>query len=580
MRLSSRTGGSDMTDVSYRCAAWLVFALVAAMALAPPAAAERRLALVIGNSAYIHAPTLANPENDAALMGRLLRELNFDVIGGSNLDYAKMDEVIRQFARDLEQAGPDAVGLFYYAGHGIQIRDLNYLIPVDAVLKSEIDAKVATIGLNWILDILAASRSRASIVILDACRNNPFQIGTANTRSTARGLARVEAATGMLVSYSTAPGHTAEDGAGGNSPFTKALGDTVQQPGLMVEQVFKSVRVKVHEATGGRQIPWESTSLTVDFYFKPGAEPEPGAKSDPAVAAVSGGTGGDRPGAPAATGAPNSHAGEDDQIAFYRALEQNTLDGYEEFLRTRRDHPKAGDVRKIVLSYSDEQAWLRASKENTKPAYQRYLIAFPNGSFVSEASNRIAAPTGPVTPPGATSPPLNAAPATNGAATVDCGAPHGSYRVVGVGANDVLNIRTGPGAQNPVAGVIPHDGAGIGVATCDAAREWCRVDYGCSSGWVASRFLAAGAEASSNSSAAGRYRVVDVASNDVLNIRRMPDGDAGIVGVIPYNADNVVVRGCRDLRRYQYKWCYVSFGGSEGWVYGRHLAHVANNARP
>jgi len=171
---------------------------------------------------------------------------------------------VRTFGKMLRAAGPDAVGLFYYAGHGIQSRGSNFLLPVTADVETEADLRIAAFSASDVLAQMEEAGNRISIVILDACRNNPLQ---SRFRSGGRGLARIDTASGSLVAFAAAPGQIAADGASGNSPYTAALASAMRQPGLTVEQVFKKVRVQVETTTGGTQTPWEESSLRGDFYF-------------------------------------------------------------------------------------------------------------------------------------------------------------------------------------------------------------------------------------------------------------------------------------------------------------------------
>lgn len=224
--------------------------------------AETRLALVIGNGAYTHAGRLPNPSGDARLMSGALRQLGFKVTELIDADAAGMKRAMLDFGRTLRAS--DAVGLFYYAGHGLQVNGYNYLVPVNANVADETEVGIETVSLTELLSTMERPKSGVNIVILDACRNNPF---ARSFRSGQQGLARVDAPTGSFVAYATAPGSVAADGSGGNSPYTQALAAAVRSPGQPIEQVFKEVRRSVIAASGGRQVPWDSSSLTGDFYF-------------------------------------------------------------------------------------------------------------------------------------------------------------------------------------------------------------------------------------------------------------------------------------------------------------------------
>ena len=237
---------------------------------------ERKAALVIGNAAY-KVGSLKNPVNDAQAVAASLRALGFDVVLRENTSLRDMIEAFRQFSMNARNAG---VRLVYYAGHGVQVKGRNYLLPVDTEIRAEDEVPAKSADLNELLDRLGANRQGINIVILDACRNNPFSgtevLGPDGRRlkfrgATPAGLARVEAPLGSMVAFSTAPGGVALDNPGEkNSLYTKHLLAVMRQPGLPIELVFKQVRLGVARDTGRVQVPWESSSLTGDFCFTPG----------------------------------------------------------------------------------------------------------------------------------------------------------------------------------------------------------------------------------------------------------------------------------------------------------------------
>jgi hypothetical protein len=226
--------------------------------LAPAQTPEARTALIIGNSGY-RENALKNPVNDARAMAKTLRDLGFTVMLHENASKKTMETAVIDFGRKLADGG---VGFFYYAGHGVQVRGHNYLVPVDAEIESEAMTRVAAVDVDLLLEQMAEAKNRVNIVILDACRNNPFE---RRLRGASRGLAAVDAARGTLVAYATAPGSTAADGDGLNGLYTEELLQALRVPGLKVEEVFKRVRVNVTERSKGAQTPWESSSLTGDL---------------------------------------------------------------------------------------------------------------------------------------------------------------------------------------------------------------------------------------------------------------------------------------------------------------------------
>lgn len=224
----------------------------------------RRLALVIGNGAYGSVAALDNPVNDARLIAGALTALDFQVALITDATQITMKRAIAQFGRDLRKEGPDTVGLFYYAGHGVQSFGTNYLLPVDSSLLNAADLDLVAVEAQSVLRQMFSARNRTNSMILDACRNNPF---TDIPEFNDNGLAEMDAPTGTFLAYATAPGNVALDGLTGNSPFTRSLAGYLATPGLPVEQMFKKVRIEVLEETDGAQTPWDSSSLTSDFMF-------------------------------------------------------------------------------------------------------------------------------------------------------------------------------------------------------------------------------------------------------------------------------------------------------------------------
>lgn len=257
-------------------------AMPVAVAAATPATGKR-LALVIGNSAYRHVSPLSNPKNDALLIEAALREAGFTVTRVLDADLAQMRRALLAFGRTLREKDVEA-GLIYYAGHGVQVNGENYLVPVSAQIADEDEIPIETLNANDVLRTLEAAGSRINIVILDACRNNPF---ARSVRSAARGLAPVDAPRGTVIAYATSPGDVASDGEAGNSPYAAALARSIGAGrGLPIESVFKSTRRDVLAATGEKQVPWETSSITGEFYFHPpdGAAPTALVAAVPAAA--------------------------------------------------------------------------------------------------------------------------------------------------------------------------------------------------------------------------------------------------------------------------------------------------------
>jgi hypothetical protein len=306
-------------------------ALCASSPVSAAAQGESRVALVIGNASYPESP-LKNPVNDARAMALTLRALGFETIVRENASYREMRRAVGEFGRRIACGG---VGLFYFAGHGVQVRGRNYLMPVDAEIGTEAEVALESLDLATVLEQMAAAGNRVNIAILDACRNNPFE---RRFRSAGGGLASVDAPKGTLIAFATAPGKVAADGAGANGLYTSELLKAIRQPGVRLEDVFKQVRVEVTRQTRDEQTPWETSSLTGDFYFTP------------AAAAAAPATGAAPPGRPAAD-APGSADNAAIELAFWNAI---------------KDSRDAGD-------------------------YREYLKQFPKGRFAGLANNRLAA---------------------------------------------------------------------------------------------------------------------------------------------------------------------------------------------
>ena len=230
------------------------------LAIGPAVSNEQRVALVIGNGAYPSA-NLRNPVNDARAMAEKLTALGFNVSLKTDITRRQMDRAIVQFGESLTQGG---VALFYFAGHGMQVRGKNFLMPVDAEINSEASVRSEAVDVEQVLDQLGPVR--LSMVILDACRNNPFERRFRGMGD--GGLAQIDAPKGTLIAYATAPGKTAADGAGANGLYTQQLLRALDRPGLKVEDVFKQVRINVSKQTNDAQIPWEASSLVGEFVFR------------------------------------------------------------------------------------------------------------------------------------------------------------------------------------------------------------------------------------------------------------------------------------------------------------------------
>jgi hypothetical protein len=257
-----------MRTCPVRAGLWLA-AVIAFAALSAAARAQDKVALVIGNSKYVNVDPLPNPANDARVVAKALRDIGFDVSDGYDLNRDGMEQQVRDFLRKSESA---RLRVVYYAGHGLQVDDRNYLVPVNTRLERASDLSFETIGLDSILENLD-SPSHTNIIILDACRNNPFakaftsRNGAGRAFNVQRGLAPSNPGGGTLIAYSTKPGAVALDGSDGNSPFTEALVRHMRTPGLEVRQMLTRVRADVIAATRGEQYPWDNSGLLSDVYL-------------------------------------------------------------------------------------------------------------------------------------------------------------------------------------------------------------------------------------------------------------------------------------------------------------------------
>jgi Caspase domain len=290
---------------------------------------ESRLALLIGNATYKSSP-LQNPVNDVRLMEKALTEAGFTIIKAENATRREMQRMVRDFGERLKQSG--GVGLFYFAGHGVQVKGANYLVPVDADIRTEDEVAFDSIDAQSVLEKMETAKNRINLLILDACRDNPFAKGS---RSGSTGLATMSAPSGSLVAYSTSPGSVASDGAGNNGLYTQHLAAVMRMPDMPIEEVFKRVRANVRKDSANQQTPWENTALEGNFYFKKSPAP--------VVAAI----------APA----PQS---------------------------TIQAPPAAPNMMAVELAY-----WDSIKGSNRPFELEAYIEQFPNGAFVGLAKARL-----------------------------------------------------------------------------------------------------------------------------------------------------------------------------------------------
>lgn len=355
---------------------WRIIALL--LIFASPALAERRVALVVGNSAYQFATPLTNPKNDATRVADKLRGLGYEVTLALDQDGQAFRVTLGEFSETA--LGAD-LALFFYAGHGIEMSGRNFLIPVDAAMRSEATASFETVALDQVLTAVQGAKS-LGIVMLDACRDNPFGATmkrSNGTRAVSRGLAPVPLDQGnaLLVSFAAEPGNTADDGDAGHSPYTEAFLEILDEPGMEVGRVFRTLRARVKEKTNGRQQPvFENRLPDYDVFLSP---PVAGAVPPPQNAAA--------PASPAPV-AP-SERGVDPMGLFYEAVRSNDSAKLSEFIAMFPNHPRAEDARKMMESLEDDAMWAQISADGTEAALRRYLLIFPSGLHAAEAARRI-----------------------------------------------------------------------------------------------------------------------------------------------------------------------------------------------
>ncbi|MFB6420152.1 MULTISPECIES: caspase family protein [Bradyrhizobium] len=326
---------------------------------------EQRVALVIGNANYKNAPQLANPDDDAQSMAQFLNSAGFEVVSATDLTQNDMLRVVQDFSAKVASRGPNTVAMVYYAGHGVQLAGENYLVPVDAKVSSPTELVNNSVRLVDVMSTLETIPSRMRIVILDACRNNPFP----EVNDAGRGLAIVDAPNGSIVGYSTAPGAEALDGTGSHSPYTQAFLNVAREPNVPIEQLFKRVRLQVNQTTSGAQIPWESSSLTSDFTFF----------GDTAVAANRAPVK-----APVVQMAANLPSRSTRQAYDY-VVSEGRPEYYQEFIRMYPHDPLCDHVRWLLNNILLSQAWHKAVLVNSPVAYKSFYDSYGNSPYAQIA---------------------------------------------------------------------------------------------------------------------------------------------------------------------------------------------------
>lgn len=348
--------------------------LACLLAATPPSRAapsERRIALVIGNANY-QAGALPTTANDAGLVAQTLQAAGFDVTGARDLDQDTLRRTFREFLDKASSAGPDTIAFIYLAGYGLQLEGENYFSPIDAKIARDVNVSAEALRLSDYMVPLAALKLKASMVVLDMARANPFAKTGAPLTG---GLALVEPEQGVLVAFNAAPGTVAPDEAGPYSTYAQALAEMMREGGVPVDELFSRIRLRVNESTKGAQVPWNASKLQAPFVFFERAPDAP----PPSVTSEQ-------------TSSIRTRPVRDfsAQEAYLAAVDRDTLPDYEAFLDAYPNDPMARRVRAIVAARREAITWRRTRSVNTPPAYWSYLQRYPRGAHSDDARRRLA----------------------------------------------------------------------------------------------------------------------------------------------------------------------------------------------
>jgi hypothetical protein len=441
---------------------------------------ERRVALVVGNGAYQNVSRLANAPNDADAMAQLLARIGFEVETAKDQSQRDLGLALRRFSRRADGA---EIALFFYAGHGIQANDVNYLLPIDSSAERPEDLRFDAVDIGSVLEAMQGAHAR--LLFLDACRNNPLADRmAARSRGVSRGLARIETSdVGTLIAFATAPGTTADDGAGPNSPFTSALVENLSTPGLEVHAALTRVRDRVMAATGDRQVPWENSSLRSEVYLVQAAPPAVVSQPQPPASAI-----------------------DPIELRFWESAERgNALSDYQTYLRRYPAGNFAEFARNRIAALQDAQAAaprpapVAATTPPTPappPASQPPASQPPASQPSASALPAAATPVGPVAggaPPAATSPPRTPplrpprpapSPAPAVAAAPAASAPTAIDRLLI--APRATGVRAGPSETAPRIGQLAADATAPATGRTQIdGQTWYRIAYQGHEGWIA-----------------------------------------------------------------------------------------------
>jgi uncharacterized caspase-like protein len=349
------------------------YALVTILALTLSAgAAERRIALVVGNANY-QTGSLPTPANDAGLVAQTLQAAGFDVTGARDLDQETLRRAFRDFLDRASSSGPDTVAYIYLSGFGVQLEGENYFVPVDARIANDTSVSVEALRLSDYIRPLAALHLKTTVIVLDLARANPF---ARSGNPLTGGLALVDTEPGTLIAFNATPGTIAPDEAGPYSAYAQALAEISREGGLPIDDVFARVRLRVNQITNGGQVPWHVSKLQTPIYLFERAPDAP----PPAVTAEQTASLRQRP-----------IRDFDAREAYLAALDRDTLEGYEDFLAAYPDDPMARRVRAIVAARREAITWRRTRNIDTPQAYWSYLRRYPRGAHSYDARRRAAA---------------------------------------------------------------------------------------------------------------------------------------------------------------------------------------------
>ncbi|WP_448043689.1 caspase family protein [Bradyrhizobium liaoningense] len=341
---------------------------------------EKRIALVVGNGAYAKSP-LATTANDAGLIAQTLQAAGFDVVGARDLDGDTLRKSLRDFIHKTQASGPGTVAMIYLAGYGVQLAGENYFIPVDSNIARDTDIPTEALRISDYARQLASIPLKASIVVLDAARAQPFIEGG---QPIASGLALVEPEANMLIAFNAAPGTVAPEEPGPYGIYAQSLAEMIRTGGLPLPEMFDRVRLRVNEASKGAQVPWNEQKISAQFsFFERGPDAPPPEAAPDQVAAI--------------RNKPIRDLGVQD--AYAAALERDTLAAYEEFLAAYPNDPLAKRVMAIVAARREAITWRRTYRADTPDAYWSYLRRYPRGPHAGDARRRLAILTAPLEPP-------------------------------------------------------------------------------------------------------------------------------------------------------------------------------------